>query len=306
MSASWNCFCEALSDAYLSGGGSSAAADYSTLKNGRHRLGGQYREESLAGNDRRRDAKNPLGINACSHTPEPAPETESGFVFKFDNPKVFARYDSQTHLMCSAITDLREMDPLEHPESNLDIDTVLTSPSRLKEFDAYWQASRASVRAFLTSLLYNKSDVDDCVQEVALIAWKKGPLAHGQQAFLGHCLASARLIGLAASRKQSQSRVQFLPPDVALSLADEVAQQELNETSPNLRILALRACLARLDEPQRRLLAVRYAAEGSTRIDELARGQGKSPDAFYKKLERLRSKVRECVSRRMRENTELS
>ena len=100
------------------------------------------------------------------------------------------------------------------------------SPKRLEEFDSLWDICRVSVRAYLTSLLVNKSDVEDCVQEVALIAWRKGPVAEGQRAFLGHCLASARLIGLAASRKAGKSRVEFLPPEVALSLADEVTRQE--------------------------------------------------------------------------------
>jgi RNA polymerase sigma factor (sigma-70 family) len=201
--------------------------------------------------------------------------------------------------MSSAIIDLEGGEPLKHPVPELDSDILSCSHAKPKDFDTYWESCRVSVRAYLTSLISNKSDIEDCVQEVALIAWKKGPNGEGQRAFLGHCLATARLIGLATMRKQSKSRVQFLPPDVALSLADEVTQQELAEPSPVERIAALRACLSKLDETQRQLLAIRYSEDGRARLDEAARSHGKSTDALYKQLERLRTNLRECVSRRM-------
>jgi RNA polymerase sigma-70 factor, ECF subfamily len=191
------------------------------------------------------------------------------------------------------------LNPGNHPELPQGQSSNVENSSGLSEFNANWDQCRVSVRAYLSSLLSNKSDVEDCVQEVALIAWKKGPSGEGQRAFLGHCLATARLIGLAAVRKHGKSRVRFLPPDVALALADEVTQQELAEPAPVDRVVALRACLARLDESQRQLLALRYSDEVRAKLDETARSLGKSPDALYKKLERLRTMLRECVSRRM-------
>lgn len=206
--------------------------------------------------------------------------------------------------MSLVTADFGELSSGGHPQLPQERIADAENVPDLSEFTANWDECRMSVRAYLSSLISNKSDVEDCVQEVALIAWKKGPSGEGQRAFLGHCLASARLIGLAALRKQGKSRVQFLPPDVALSLADEVTQQELAEPSAVERIVALRACLARLDDSQRQLLAMRYSDDGRSRLDEAARSQGKSPDAFYKKLERLRSTLRECVSRRMGAATE--
>jgi DNA-directed RNA polymerase specialized sigma24 family protein len=100
--------------------------------------------------------------------------------------------------MSSAIIDLGGVAPLKQPESNLDQNAVSINPAQLRAFDTHWEACRVSVRAYLSSLIFNKSDVEDCVQEVALIAWKKGPCEEGQRAFLGHCLATARLIGLTA------------------------------------------------------------------------------------------------------------
>ncbi|MGL4400252.1 MAG: hypothetical protein ACRCXD_10320 [Luteolibacter sp.] len=206
--------------------------------------------------------------------------------------------------MSLVTANLGEFSPGDHPERPRERIENAEGPPNQSEFTANWDQCRVSVRAYLSSLISNKSDVEDCIQEVALIAWKKGPSGEGQRAFLGHCLATARLIGLATARKHGKSRVQFLPPDVALSLADEVTQQELAEPSGVDRVAALRACLARLDDSQRQLLAMRYSDDGRTRLDVIARSEGKSPDALYKKLERLRSTLRECVSRRMGAATE--
>lgn len=206
--------------------------------------------------------------------------------------------------MSSASIHFGDSEPLKETQALTLAEGAPICPKRLEEFDPLWEGCRVSVRAYLTSLLANKSDVEDCVQEVALIAWKKGPVAEGQRAFLGHCLAAARLIGLAASRKVGKSRVQFLPPDVALSLADEVMRQEQEQPAVSHKVLALRACMALLNEQQRQLLGYRYSGNGRGKLEAAARSQGKSPDAIYKMLERLRTTLRNCVSKRMEEETD--
>ncbi len=176
----------------------------------------------------------------------------------------------------------------------------LTDTARAARFQTMWEVCRVSVRAYLSSMVANRSDIEDCVQEVALIAWKKGPISGGERAFLGHCLATARLIGLTASRKSGNSRICFLPPDLAASLANEVMRQEQQEERSSERILALRACMERLDAPQRHLLSLRYEGDGPFRLDHFARSEGMKPDALYKKLERLRAGLGDCVKRRMK------
>lgn len=206
--------------------------------------------------------------------------------------------------MTSAAIDFGNSDSPEESEALSLHESAAICPQRLEEFDSLWEGCRVSVRAYLSSLLSNKSDVEDCVQEVAVIAWKKGPVAEGQRAFLGHCLAAARLIGLAASRKVGKSRVEFLPPDVALSLADEVMRQEQEQPAISSRVFALRACMEHLSGEQRQLLGYRYSGEGRGKLEEAARSQGKSPDAIYKMLERLRATLRNCVSKRMEKETD--
>jgi DNA-directed RNA polymerase specialized sigma24 family protein len=143
--------------------------------------------------------------------------------------------------------------------------------------------------------------LDDCVQEVAVIAWKKGPMDEGDSAFLGHVLATARLIGLAAIRKKQDSRLQALSPEVAVALAEKVAaQEEAEQDSANQRLAALRQCLGKLEPEPRALLEARYFSEGGERVKAEAQRLGKSLDALYKKLERLRDLLRACVSAQLK------
>lgn len=198
-----------------------------------------------------------------------------------------------------ALSDSKDL-LAQMPHGSLPQCGLEAEPARIAGFHKLWDACRVSVRAYLSSIVANKSDVEDCVQEVALIAWKKGPVAEGERAFLGHCLATARLIGLSTSRKIGNSKVRFLPPDLAVSLADEVMRQEQEEDGPNERILALRACMEQLDTGQRELLSLRYAEDSQSRLDHFAKTEGMKTNALYKKLERLRSGLRECVTRRLK------
>ena len=171
---------------------------------------------------------------------------------------------------------------------------------RVRRFSEYWQLSQRSVRAYLASFVPDGSLLDDCVQEVALVAWKKGPLEEGDQAFLHHALACARHIGMAARRKFHGSRLQLLAPDVAESLADAVAAQARPASSePTDRVEALRHCIGKLSPDQQELIRMRYGDESANALSEEAKRAGKNLLTLYKRLERLRSLLRECVTRQL-------
>jgi RNA polymerase sigma-70 factor (ECF subfamily) len=171
---------------------------------------------------------------------------------------------------------------------------------RARKFSHAWQQSQRAVRAYLASFVPDGSLLDDCVQEVALVAWKKGPLDEGDQAFLHHALACARHIGMAARRKFHGSRLQVLAPDVAQSLADAVAAQERPaSTEPTDRVEALRSCIGRLTPAQQALIRMRYGDESPSALSDEAKRAGKNLLTLYKRLERLRALLRECVTRQL-------
>ena len=180
-----------------------------------------------------------------------------------------------------------------------------TSPSALAEtdqkllvFTRQWTRHQLSVRAYLASFLGNSIAVDDCIQDVALVVWQKGPWDGDSSAFLGYCLACARRIALAARRQREDTRLELLSPEAATALADRVAFQEQQDATPHgERIDALRKCLEKIKPEHRELLESRYSGESKEDLREHSKRSGKSMDALYKTLERLRVVLRACVDR---------
>jgi RNA polymerase sigma factor (sigma-70 family) len=175
---------------------------------------------------------------------------------------------------------------------------VVTDERKLFVFSQQWTRHQPSIRAYLASFLGNSIAVDDALQEVAVVVWQKGPWESDASAFLGYCLACARRIALAARRKQGDTRMELLSPEAAAALADKVAFQEQQQAAPaDERVHALRRCLEKIGPEQRELLESRYAGSSKEELRALSKRGGKSMDAIYKTLERLRQLLRACVSR---------
>ncbi|MCB1132059.1 MAG: sigma-70 family RNA polymerase sigma factor [Verrucomicrobiae bacterium] len=175
---------------------------------------------------------------------------------------------------------------------------VVADERKLFVFSQQWTRHQPSIRAYLASFLGNSIAVDDALQEVAVVVWQKGPWEADASAFLGYCLACARRIALAARRKQADPRMELLSPEAAAALADRVAFQEQQQAAPaDERVHALRRCLEKIGPEQRELLESRYAGKSKEELRALSKRGGKSMDAIYKTLERLRLLLRACVRR---------
>jgi RNA polymerase sigma-70 factor, ECF subfamily len=196
--------------------------------------------------------------------------------------------------------------PLKIEESDIEpvkragteLPALVMDERKLLVFSQQWMQHQGSVQAYLASFLGNTLEVDDALQEVAIVVWQKGPWDGQPAAFLGYCLACARHIALAARRKQGDTRLEMLSPEVAAALADRVAFQEQQEEAPSgERVLALRQCLNMIKPDQRALLDSRYSGESRDDLRAFAERGGKSMAALYKTLERLRELLRACVER---------
>jgi len=187
-------------------------------------------------------------------------------------------------------------EPIKRGESQLP--SLAVDERKLFVFTQLWTLHQGSVQAYLTSFLGNTTEVDDALQEVAMVVWQKGPWDGESSAFLGYCLACARRVALATRRKQGDTRLEMLSPEVAAALADRVAFQEQQEEAPSgERVLALRKCLNKIKPDQRALLESRYSGESKEDLRAFAKRGGKSMDALYKTLERLRELLRACIER---------
>jgi RNA polymerase sigma-70 factor (ECF subfamily) len=152
-----------------------------------------------------------------------------------------------------------------------------------------------ALRGYLFTLLPCDHAVDEVMQETALALWRKIDQYDAEQPFLPWACRFAYFKALEYRRRKGQDRLNFRP-DVLEQVSDaalEIAQGQGDMTH------ALRACLARLREADRRLLCCRY--EEGQRVVDLADQLGRPVKSLYNRLDRLRQTLAECIRLRMRE-----
>lgn len=149
------------------------------------------------------------------------------------------------------------------------------------------------MRAYLRGLLPTWDAVEDVAQEASLIAWRKYADFQQETNFGGWLLTIARFEALKYRRKMARSPLVF-DDAVWELLADE------SESSHALdpRREALEHCLRQLPEGQRDL--VLKAHTPGVRLNEVARMTGRSEQALYKTVQRLRAALLQCIDTRTR------
>ena len=149
------------------------------------------------------------------------------------------------------------------------------------------------VRAFIRSLIRDAHVRDDLFQEVALVCWRSFDRYEVGRSF------GAWAKGIAAN-KVMQRRSRLLRQPMALSpQAVEAILAAFNRTERHApdRLDALRECVEKLPGKSRQLLAHRY--ERSLKPDEIAELLRGTREAVYKALARIRTKLEDCIRRRL-------
>ena len=147
------------------------------------------------------------------------------------------------------------------------------------------------VRGFLRGLLPSWNDVDEVIQQASIVAWRKFPEFDRQTNFGGWLLVIARYEALKHRRRLARSPLVF---------SEEVWELLANQAEPahaaeaiDRRRTALEHCLDKLGAEQRRLLLETHTP--GVRLNEIARRAGRSEQAFYKVVQRLRAAVLDCM-----------
>ena len=152
------------------------------------------------------------------------------------------------------------------------------------------------LRGFIRSMGLDWLAVDDVVQTVSLVMWRKWNQFDPETDFMQWGRVIARFEVLKFRRTMARDRHVFRD-DVMELLAD--AADELDQQSPALAYRhALQQCLNSLPEKSCRLIRAAYADDRS--INDVAKEVGQSATAFYKTLNRIRAKLRECILQRMK------
>ena len=153
--------------------------------------------------------------------------------------------------------------------------------------------SQPSLYAFILSLLPNRDDANDVLQDANLVMWRRSAEFTEGTNFLAWAYKIARYKVLSHHRDQNRSRYIF---DDALldQLADE-AERRVGDLDGVASLLD--DCMQELPCPQRELVKERYAPGGSVR--EMAERLGQSASTLSVTLSRIRHALLECVHRKL-------
>ena len=165
------------------------------------------------------------------------------------------------------------------------------NPEHREQFVRLLVRNDRAIRAWLRSLLPTLDDVDEVMQEVSVVAWRKFDQLDDPENFRRWACVIARYDVLMYRRKKARDRI-VLGQEVEKLIADE-GLEELDRRERQLA--ALEACVAKLPEKRKSLVLRVYANRQS--IKTLAVQLGKTPDALYKTLSRTRLDLHECVKR---------
>jgi RNA polymerase sigma-70 factor, ECF subfamily len=149
--------------------------------------------------------------------------------------------------------------------------------------------------AYILTLLPNRADADDVLQEVSLVLWEKFQADSPPDDFTAWGCRVAYFKVLDYRKKVHRSRVLFSQP--MLERVAETAAEQGQALQLDERRDALADCIAKLNPKDRDLLSRRFA-EGAS-VQSVAEQVARSADAVYKALARIRLSLFDCVTRRV-------
>ena len=168
-----------------------------------------------------------------------------------------------------------------------------TSASRdpHEDFLRLFAQHEPELRAFVRACLPRAADVDEVMQEVSLVAWRKfSTLTEAAQFPRWACLI-ARYEILMFRRAHACDRL-VLDEDIIERLADEGTEEM---PVRHAQLAALDDCMAKLPRERRELALAAYAPE--TSMKSLAAQLGRSEGSLYQLLARIRQELLRCVER---------
>jgi RNA polymerase sigma-70 factor (ECF subfamily) len=178
----------------------------------------------------------------------------------------------------------------------LDYLTKPLHPMTQGDFVRLLMQNEPALRAYSRSLLPDWRSVDEVIQEASVTLWEKFDQLRDPSGFLPWAKVVVRFKCLSVIDRLRRDRLVF-SESVLEMLAEEADAFDIEERERSMR--ALRSCLESFSKPHQELLLAPYAGEAL--VATLAEQSGKSANAFYKLLGRLREKLAACIETRLRQ-----
>jgi RNA polymerase sigma-70 factor (ECF subfamily) len=166
-----------------------------------------------------------------------------------------------------------------------------------EEFIRLFTAHQLRLRTLALSLIANDADAEEVLQQANLVLWKKFGEFDSRAGAAGSFFAwAARILQLEAKnyyRRQAREKLRF--GDAFLDAVAHRVTEMSDELADRERVLS--RCVAKLRPEHRELVRLRYG-QGAT-IDAVARAAGRTADAIYNALSRIRKLLIDCVDRQL-------
>jgi RNA polymerase sigma-70 factor (ECF subfamily) len=168
---------------------------------------------------------------------------------------------------------------------------VMTTDERTEEFIALLTRHEPRMRGLILSMVGQMSAAEEVLQETHLVLWRKFDAFEKGSNFWAWAAGVARLEVMNYRRKLARDRHVFSDEFVQTVAAEaERSSDELDH-----RRAALKQCISKLPETDRRLLQMRYQTDGSARA--VASAYRRTVSAIYKTLTRIRQNLMDCIQR---------
>ncbi len=146
------------------------------------------------------------------------------------------------------------------------------------------------IRAFLFTLLPSPDDVDEVMQEVSSVLWKKFDDLEDDSGFLSWSYVIARYEVLTYRRSKARDRHVFSEGLIQTLVED---YRNGSEHARDQRRQALEMCLSELEDEDRKLVLRAYSS--GMKINQLAKQIDRTVNSLYKTMSRLRQRLFRCV-----------
>ena len=166
-------------------------------------------------------------------------------------------------------------------------------PDRRKLFLRLFLRHERWLYAYILTLLPHRADADDALQEASLAMWDKFDAAAPPDDFLAWARRIAYFKVLDVYKRARRGKVVF--SQAMLERVAETAAEQADALRLDDRREALAGCVEKLPPRDRDLLTRRFA-DGATTASTSAQ-VGRSVEAVYKALAKIRQSLFECVQR---------
>lgn len=162
------------------------------------------------------------------------------------------------------------------------------------EFSQLLTQSQRRIYAFILTLIPNRAEAEDILQETNLILCRKAAEYDPDRHFLAWAFKIARFQTMAHMKSKSRSPLVF----------QEDLMEKLSDDAENLEGFgslqrALTQCMEKLTKRNRELIRIRY--EQGMSLEESAKELGKPKGTVSMALYRIRIALWRCVERTMKE-----